>query len=179
MLIANPKGITVEKHLDGSTQITCRPQYSWATAVFLLIWLTAWTIGCLWILYGYINGAKMDSGEPMPFWFVVIFWSFEFLGLYLLFRIIFMKKIFIMNLHELLIKTTFPLLNYVRRYPREDISHIKLVYDKDAEGSSWGVFLLDKQDKQHPLIETEPYDQMYRLGQELSKWLKTVLLEEK
>lgn|GEM_PF-6400552 len=41
---------------------------------FLGLWLSLWTVGCIFLLNAYINGEPMDDGSPMPFWFVLVFW---------------------------------------------------------------------------------------------------------
>ncbi|MEL6824060.1 MAG: hypothetical protein AAFP70_20070 [Calditrichota bacterium] len=46
---------------------------------FLGVWLSIWTLVCIFLLNGYLNGELMNDGSPMPFWFVLAFWIPEFI----------------------------------------------------------------------------------------------------
>lgn len=49
--------------------------------LFLGLWLSLWTVACVFLLNAYLNGEPMDDGSEMSLWFVLAFWIPEFIVL--------------------------------------------------------------------------------------------------
>ena len=110
--------------------------------IFLGVWLTGWTIGCSFLVHGYFTGGKMESGAPIPFWFVMAFLGPWFFVAFLLLYSNFARKRFRLTPDALHIETRLLFLQWSVAIPRETISQIKQIKDGgegDDSFPSWGL----------------------------------------
>ncbi len=138
---------------------------------FLIVWLTVWTVGCVFLLRQYLGGGVMDDGAPIPHWFVLVFWAAEIVVACLLIYLLFCKKSFRIDRENLVIQADILGLKRCRSIPRQSIK--KLVQVKDGgEGEdsfpSWGLKV--EWDKNTSLIFRQPHEKSLWLGRTLAEW---------
>ena len=166
-----PEGFRLEEQYDGSVTIHYRRTGMGCMNLFLIFWLSFWTIGCVWLLYSYLNGGEMDDGDPIPLWFVAIFWFFEIGVAILLARLLFERRTYRLSEDKLSMVTK--VLCYKRSIiiPRNSIH--RMVQVKDGGGDddsfpSWGLEL--EAEKEFSLIYRQPHEISLWLGQVLAHW---------
>ncbi len=138
---------------------------------FLLVWLIGWTVVCVFLLQAFLAGGTMDDGAPIPFWFVLIFWSAEIGVAAMLAYMLFGRKIFRLDRNSITIETN--VLGFKRRKTiRKDSIECFVQVRDGGEGEdsfpSWG--LKAECGKKVTLIFRQPYEKSHRLGQFLAQW---------
>ena len=139
--------------------------------VFLLAWLAVWTVGCVFLLREYLGGGVMENGDPIPLWFVLVFWGAEIGVVGLLIYLFFCKKSFRIDQDNLIMETD--VLGLKRRKSISKRSIRRLVQVKDGgedEDSfpSWGLRV--EGDKKTTLIFRQPHEESRWLGWVLAQW---------
>jgi len=139
--------------------------------LFLIVWLSGWTVGCVFLLHSYLNGGTMDDGSPMPLWFVAAFWAGEIGVAGLLAYLLFARKSYRLDVEKMIVETKV-LLYRKRRLIRRDAIR-RLVQVKDGgEGDdsfpSWGLKV--EADKKTTLIFRQPHEKSRWLGGILAHW---------
>ena len=148
--------------------------------VFLVIWLTGWTFFCVWILHEFLSGGRMEDGDPIPLWFVLVFWGFEALGACLVAYGLFCKKSFLLTPDYLTMETEVLGFRWRKAIPKNSIKRFSQVMDGGVgEDSfpSWGLKVMCK--KRVTLIHRQPYDVSHWLGRILSQWAAVEFDERK
>lgn len=172
-----PKGFKVNAASGGFVEIEYRRRGMKAMNGFLILWLSIWTIGCVFLLRSYLNGGLMDDGEPMPFWFVAVFWAAELLvGASLLYSL-FCRKVFKIDYESLSMDVNVLGLHWRKSMRLNEI--IELQQFKDGgkgEDSfpSWGLRVIgevDQDTKTISLISRQPHSRSVWLGGVLASHL--------
>ena len=111
--------------------------------VYLGVWLTGYTCVCVALIHRYFNGGKMEGGDPIPLWFVMVFMIPWFIVAFLLLYSNFARNTFRLSPDCLDIETTLLTLRWRITLPRDTISEINQIKDGGDEGEdifpSWGV----------------------------------------
>lgn len=156
--------------------------------LFLGVWLAGWTFGCAFLVRAYVNGGKMESGDPIQLWFVMAFVGPWFFVAFLLLYSIFARKRFRLASDTFHIETQLWFLNWSISIPRESISEIKQIKDGgegDDSFPSWGLLIRSSalvDGPMHRLVWLSHFGRTYRMRTILARlpydhsaWLATVL----
>lgn len=172
-----PKGFRVVANGAGFLEIEYQRSGMKAMNGFLLVWLSIWTIGCVFLLRSYLNGGLMDDGSPIPWWFVTIFWSAELLVAWILIYSLFCRKVFKVDYDTLSMDINVLGLRWGKRIGIREIIELQQVKDggqgKDSF-PSWGLRVVgevDQDTKTFKLISRQPHSRSIWLGDVLSDHL--------
>ena len=166
-----PDGMTVVRSDHDRFVVHYRRSGMGCMNTFLAVWLTLWTAGCVFIVHGYVTGAKMDNGSDMPFWFVSVFLALEIGVACLLAYLLFTRKTFTFEATRLTIESDT--LGY-KRYkviPRESIAQVVQVKDggtDDDSFPSWGIRV--EAEGRTSLLFRQPYDKTAWFGSVIAEW---------
>ena len=159
--------------------------------LFLGVWLTGWTIGCVFLVHAYFTGGKMEGGDPIPLWFVMAFVVPWFCVALLLLYSSFARKRFRLTSDTLHIETKLLFLHWSVSIPRESISEIKQIKDGgegDDSFPSWGLRIrslalvntlvhrpvvfnnFGRKYRMRTILARLPYDHSEWLAKILSEW---------
>jgi hypothetical protein len=159
--------------------------------LFLAVWLTDWTLGCVGIIHAYLTGGKMDDGDPIPLWFVAAFVIPWFIIVFLSLYFVFTRKRFRITPDILQIETRLLFLHWNVSIPRETISEIKQIQDGgegDDSFPSWGLKIrssalaksfvhrlilwnhFGRHNRMRTILARLPYEHSQWLANILSKW---------
>lgn len=139
--------------------------------MFLIFWLAGWTVGCVFLLHQYLTMELMDSGDPIPLWFLMVFWGAEVLVAVLLTYLFFSRKSFRVDHEYLIVVKDFLGCRWSRPIPRTSIRRLVQVKDGgEGEDSfpSWGLQI--EGERKTTLIYRQPHDKSRWLGQFLARW---------
>ena len=167
--IANPpKGYTVSSHSHSGIELQFKRSGMTALNLFLIVWVSIWTVACVFLVKGYLNNALMDDGSVMPFWFMAVFVLADIVvGSFLAYSL-FCRKVFRLNLLALEMHVQLLCFNWLKVIPRAQIDGFEQVKDggqgKDSF-PSWGLTVLGK----------DGFTLVHRQAPEVSKWLGQVL----
>lgn len=173
-----PGGITMASPQQGEYIIHHRPTGMWGIKIFLLLWFSGWTFGCLMVLRAYLNGGTMDDGSPISFWFVAFFWVPEIIVAVILARLFFYKSVFYLDRRNLVLETSIlGLFKKSRSISRHAIKKIVQTSSEDngspSEGrsiASWGLEVEQAGGRQEKLLSFQPYQKSWWLGQFFAQW---------
>lgn len=171
LLTSPPAGFKVVRHDYDRFVVNYRRSGMGCMNGFLIIWLVGWTVACGYLVNGYFNGAKMDSGEDMPLWFLMVFLLSDAGVACLLAFLLFTRKTFTFEPHRLTIETDT--LGY-KRYkviPRDTITEVVLVKDgggHDDSFPSWGLRL--EAEGKTSLIFRQPIEKSKWFGPVIAEW---------
>ena len=171
-----PKGFKVIAASSGFVEIEYRRTGMKAMNGFLIVWLTIWTAACVFLLHSYLNGGVMDDGDPMPFWFVAVFWAAELLVGWFLLYSLFCRKVFKIDYQALSMDVNVLGLRWRKSLQLKSVIELQQVQDGGkGEDSfpSWGLKAIGEEDhdtKVINLISRQPHSR--------SIWLGTVLAEQ-
>jgi hypothetical protein len=139
--------------------------------VFLIVWLAGWTVGCIFLLHQYFGGGVMEDGNPIPLWFVLVFWAAEIAVAGLLIFLLFCKKSFRIDQDTLIMETA--VLGFKRRKTilRDSIHQLAQVKNggkHEDSFPSWGLRVEGV--KKTTLIRWQSHEKSRWLGQVLAQW---------
>ena len=138
---------------------------------FLIVWLVAWTFGCVALLRGYLGGSAVtESGDPVSLWFVLVFWVVD-IGAAVLFTYwIFYTKSFHMDRRRLIVETGALGFKQRTTIRKGSIRRVAQVEEKGEDGAptTWGLKV--EADTDATLLSCHPHDESQWLGQFLSQW---------
>lgn len=139
--------------------------------IFLGAWLGGWTVGCLFLVLAYLNGGKMENGDPMPFWFVGVFWTAEAVVACILIYLLFCRKTFRIESDALTIETNVLRIRWHKTISSQTIRRFIQVKDGgegDDSFPSWGLKV--EAARTLTILRRLPYDHSLWLGQVLANW---------
>ena len=139
--------------------------------VFLIVLLVGWTVGCVSLLRQYLGGGVMDDGDPIPLWFVLVFWGGDIGVACLLINLLFCKKSFRIDRENLIIQADVLGLKRCRSIPKNCITRLVQVKDGGEDEDSfpsWGLKV--EGDKKATLIFRQPHEKSRWLGRILAEW---------
>ena len=158
--------------------------------LFLGVWLTGWTFGCVFLVRAYFTGGKMEGGDPIPLWFVMAFVIPWFFVAFLLLYSNFARKRFRLTPDTLHVETQILFLQWSISIPRETISEIRQVKDGgegDDSFPSWGLRIRSSSlvnSLVHRLVQFNNFGRnnrmrtiLARLPYDHSRWLAEILSE--
>lgn len=171
-----PKGFTIKFASGGFVEIEYRRTGMKALNGFLILWLSFWTIGCVFLLHAYLNGGVMDDGKPIPFWFVGIFWAADLLVASFLVYSLFCRKVFKMDYEVLSMDVKVLGLHWRKSMRLNEVIEFQQVKDggkgKDSF-PSWGLRAIGEVDQ-----DTKTINLISRQAHSRSIWLGTVLADQ-
>ena len=171
-----PEGFKVNSFSSGFFEVEYRRSGMKALNGFLIVWLSFWTIGCVFLLRSYLNGGLMDDGAPMPFWFVALFWGAEFLVASILIYSLFCRKLFKIDYESLSMDINVLGLHRRKSMRIRDIIELQQVKD-GGEGKdsfpSWGLKVIGEVDQ-----DTKTFNLIGRQPRSRSLWLGSVLADQ-
>ena len=173
-----PAGFVVGRDRFGDTVIHYRRTGMIAMNIFLTVWLTGWTFGCIFLLKQYLNGSLANDGKPMPLWFVSVFWIAEIgvAGMWL--NMLFGKKSFHLSQSSLVRNTEIFGFRRSRTIARNSIKSFRQIKDGGEDEDSfpsWGLKIIA--DKKISLIGRQQYDKSHWLGKFLADWADVDFIE--
>ena len=164
-----PRGFQVSTSEAGDLQIRYRTTGMGCVVVFLTVWLSGWTVGCL--LFTCVGIFKLDGNGWLILLFLVPFWMidvaiFSFVAWYV--RSI---TIFQFGPEELVIERSLMWMRRRRNFPRTELKEVKQVKDGgEGEDSfpSWGLALIAGTEVH--VLSRQPIDKSDWLGPIIAKW---------
>ncbi|AFY37297.1 hypothetical protein Lepto7376_0923 [[Leptolyngbya] sp. PCC 7376] len=144
--------------------------------IFLMVWLSLWTVGCLGLLVAYIEGLQgtsVNTSEPIPLVMVIFFWAADLVAAIVLINALFSKQSFHLDYADLTIHTKLWRWHRTRKIPKSNIQSVVQIKDGDRGKDSfpsWGLQLKGK--SSITLIFRQPYEKSEWLGQMIADWAK-------
>jgi hypothetical protein len=172
---AAPKGFSVVVDGPDAVVIHHRRTGMKGMLLFLCVWLTVWTAGCVSLLVAYLKGGSMENGSPMPLVFVLGFWASEIGVICFLGYLFFAHKSFRLDKDSMVVELRVFRYRRVRSVPRQSFrSFVQIQDGGKGEDSfpSWGL-RADTADGPLTLIFRQPYETSQWLGQVLAQWAET------
>lgn len=166
-----PDGFKLE--LDGREAFVIRHKRTGMGCMnlFLMVWLAGWTVGCVFLLQQYFAGGTMDSGDPIPWWFVALFWAAEIGVAALLLNLVFSRKRFRVTPNAIEMETDLLGWKRTKTVQRSNLRYLEQVKDGgEGEDSfpSWG--LVAHGAEKTTLIYRQPHNKSLWLGRILARW---------
>lgn len=178
-----PKGFKVKAAGAGFVEIEYRRTGMKALNGFLILWLSFWTLGCVFLLRSYLNGGVMDDGDPIPIWFVAIFWGAELLVASFLLYSLFCRKVFKIDYESLSMDVNVLGMHWRKSIRLNEVIELQQVKD-GGEGKdsfpSWGLRVVgevDQDTKTINLISRQPHSRSAWLGNVLAEKIKVPFSE--
>ena len=168
-----PKGFTVKPLGQHRMIIDYERTGMEAMNIFLMVWLSLWTVGCLGLLISYIEqqGQPISTSEPLPLLMVVFFWTADIIAAVVLINALFRKQSFHLDYADLTIHTKLWRWQRKKRIPKSSIQELIQIKDggrgKDSF-PSWGLKLQGQPSA--TLIFRQPYEKSEWLGQVIANW---------
>ena len=185
-----PEGFTYSID-DGICIIEHRRTGMGCINIFLSVWLFFWTLGCCLLVWQYLNGGKMENGDPISHWFVAGFLAAWVLVAVSLLYSLFARKRFFLTDEYLRIETQLLVARWTMILPRETISEIIQIKDGgEGEDSfpSWGLRICSESldstlfqrvstalrfgqnFRTRTILSRLPYEHSFGLAKIISKW---------
>jgi hypothetical protein len=177
-----PPGFTIEQTSQHTMTIHHQRSGMAAMNIFLMVWLSFWTIGCIGLLYLFIlqlNGQLPENSDPVPPIIVFGFWAADIIVSYLLIYSIFCEKTFHLNYTDITIQTKLLRWQWQKIIPKTSIQQFTQIQDGGRGRDSfpsWGLKLEGKTPTM--LIFRQPYEKSYWLGQVLADWAKVPFIPD-
>jgi hypothetical protein len=144
---------------------------------FLIVWLLGWSVACAFLLRSYLTGGVMDDGEPIPIWFVGLFWGAELLVACILLYSLFCRKVFKVDYSSLSMDVNVLWLHWQKSMRINEVIELQQVKD-GGEGKdsfpSWGLKVIgevNQDTKTFKLISRQPHSRSVWLGNVLAEHL--------
>ena len=173
-----PKGFKVNSFSRGFFEVEYRRSGMKALNGFLILWLSIWTIACVFLLRSYLDGGVMDDGAPTSIWFVAIFWGAEILVASILLYSLFCRKVFKVDHESLSMDINVLGLHWRKSMRISEIIELQQVKD-GGEGKdsfpSWGLMVVgevDQDTKTIKLISRQPHSRSVWFGSVLADQLE-------
>lgn len=171
-----PQGFSILWTDGSSTMIHHQRTGMVAMNIFLMVWLSMWTIACLSLLYLFIQqmqGISINNSEPVPLSIVVMFWVGEMAVTCFLIYSMFCEQTFKLTALDLTIETKLWHWRWRRIIPKESIQKVVQVQDGGRGRDSfisWGLQLKGRSPAR--LIFRQPYEKSEWLGQVIAAWAR-------
>jgi hypothetical protein len=165
-----PKGFHFEYTVNGYPLITYRATGTTGTKVFLAIWLTLWTLGCIFFtMYAFLG----PGGTNVVLLLVLIlFWAGDFLVLGAIIWNFVSIMSFELGNEKLIVSRTCLKYKKKREIVKNYIVKIKQVKDggEGAEGTfdTWGIII--EADKKYKILHYQSIEKSEWVGRILEEW---------
>lgn len=172
-----PKGILYQA-VDNKPTIVfhCRP--SAISILFLVVWLSLWTLLCLNLLQSYVDAELMSNGEPVSLGFISLFLVAEFIAIYGLMYELFSVKTITFKGDYLTIITKVGIICWQRSYDLSRAHCIELCYDfEKSKDKDWDLSL--SIDKSRCIVGSQPYEQLAWIADTIKSWTHLKIIETK
>lgn len=137
--------------------------------LFLFVWISFWSYGCIKLLESYLNEGRMNDGTPIQLWFVSLFWLTDLLGIFVLLSELFLVKKIILQPYCLVVKTKIGFLNWEKSYKLSEILNIGICYDVEANANrKWSLFLYNS--KRNYIIGSLSYKRAAWIARQIQLW---------
>ena len=139
--------------------------------IFLVGWVTAWTVFCIVFTCEYISGIVSASSDRPPLLLVGIFWVADFFVGYWMIYCLFAIRLYLLGPHELVLVTKVLYFRNERIIPLSSIRYFSQVKDGGEDEDSfpsWGLVLEAYQ--KITLLYRQDYEKSHWLGELLANW---------
>ncbi|MEZ0324499.1 MAG: hypothetical protein ACAH95_01215 [Fimbriimonas sp.] len=168
LLAQPPNGIELLEHGRDQLVIQHRTKGMGCMTLFLIVWVSGWSMGCVGMLYRYFEPVAGEQAIPL---FVLAFMWLADIGVAaFLIYFVFAKRTFRFVGRTLTFEVDVLGLKKTQEIYRDDIQQIKLIKDggeSDDSFPSWGVTLEQTGKKKVSLL--------FRQRLEVSTWLRDLL----
>lgn len=173
-----PAGFVLESQVGRGLVIHHRRRGMGCMNLFLLGWLTFWTVGCVFLLRSYLNGGQMEDGDPIPLWFVAGFWGVDLAVLGFVLFLFLGRRCYRLDEQQLVSETTFLGRTWSKVIPRSGIARFVQVKDGGTGEDSFPSWGLKVEGSVHAtLIFRQPYAVSLWFGRVLAAWAGVPFVE--
>lgn len=138
---------------------------------FLLVWLAAWTAGCIVFFWIQPENIRWESGSPPPPWAAAIFWAFDIIVALIAVHLFFCRKSFRIDRDRLVIETRLLGLRWTRTLARAALRRFVQIKDGGEGEDSFPSWALRAEGERNTtLLARQPYACSQWLGQTLARW---------
>ncbi len=165
-----PKGFNFEYTVNGYPLITYRSMGTTGIKIFLAIWLTIWTLGCVFLtMHTFMGPGGIQVGLLL---FLIPFWAGEFIVIGAIIWNFASIRSFELGDEKLIVSRTCLKYKKKREIFKSYIVKIRQVKDggENAEGTfnTWGIVI--EADKKYKILHYQSIEKSEWVGRILEEW---------